>query len=254
MTYFSEYHALVRRSLPLPVALFGAAWLVLASPALAQSNGVQGMPAGHPMTVTGAVVSPTGPVIPPTGPVRPPTGSVPIANPGRYNSQIALSDSNHTHRGDGHRHHSNRSEYAFPFFYAVPVPYAVDPDAADNSEAYTDDDDDANYQGGPTVFDRRGYGAESYVPPVTDSGDDSADRVTAAVSTPEAPLPTTLLVFKDGHTVELGNYAIVGASLFDLTPGHTRKVPLTDIDLEATQRQNDDRGVTFALPTTPQAN
>jgi hypothetical protein len=253
MTSSSEYHVFVRRFLPFPVALLGVALLGWASTAVAQTNGAAG--SGHP--VTGAVISPTGPVNPPTGPVRPPTGTLPSVNPGGYvpNSQVTFSGNNRAYSNDGrHRHHSHGG-YAFPFLYAVPVPYGVDPDLvdapADNS---ANADDDANYQGGPTVFDRRGYGAESYVPPVEDSFDDSARRADATPALPEAPQLTTVLVFKDGHTVELGNYAIVGANLFDLTPGHTRKVPLADIDLAATQRQNDDRGVTFALPTSPQAN
>jgi hypothetical protein len=174
-------------------------------------------------------------------------------NPGQYspNSQITFSGSNRVHDDGGHHRHHNHGDYAFPFLYAVPVPYAVDPGAADSSA--DSDDDEANYQGGPTVFDRRGSGADSYVPPVEDSSEDFAQRADAP-AVPEAPQPTTLLVFKDGHSIELGNYAIIGATLFDLTPGHTRKVAFADIDLPATQHQNDDRGVTFALPTSPQAN
>jgi hypothetical protein len=248
MTSSSEYHVPVRRFLPFPVALFGVALLALVSAGMAQTNGMQAVPAGHP--TTGAVISPTGPVIPPTGSVRPATGTVPSVSPERYNSHVTFSGSSHIHSYDGHQHHRGE-DYAFPFFYAVPVPYAVDPGAAENTDDA--DDDEVNYQGGPTVFDRRGYGADSYVPPV-DSSEGYGERTDLASTVPEPPQPTTLLVFKDGHTIELGNYAIIGANLFDLTPGHTRKVPLTDIDLAATERQNDDRGVTFALPTTPQAN
>jgi hypothetical protein len=54
--------------------------------------------------------------------------------------------------------------------------------------------------------------------------------------------------------MEVGNYAIQGATLFDLTPGHKRKVALMDLDLEATRRQNDERGVTFQLPSSYKAN
>jgi hypothetical protein len=71
---------------------------------------------------------------------------------------------------------------------------------------------------------------------------------------PEPPPVPTLLIFKDGRKLELGNYAIVGTTLFDLTPGHSRRVPLADLDLEATRQQNEDRGVTFQLPPPPQAN
>ena len=50
------------------------------------------------------------------------------------------------------------------------------------------------------------------------------------------------------------NYAIVGDTLVDLTEGHRRKVSLTDLDVEATSKQNDDRGIDFRLPPKPQAD
>jgi len=59
-----------------------------------------------------------------------------------------------------------------------------------------------------------------------------------------------MLVFKDGHSLEIGNYAIVGATLFDLTPGHPRRIPLADLDLDTTKKQNDDRGVNFEIPSS----
>jgi hypothetical protein len=71
---------------------------------------------------------------------------------------------------------------------------------------------------------------------------------------PDPPLPPTLLVFKDGRTVEVANYAILGPTLFDLSPGHRHKFAIRDLDLEATRKQNDERGVTFQLPQTVQAN
>jgi hypothetical protein len=139
-------------------------------------------------------------------------------------------------------------------WYAVPYPYVEDDsgsDANDNSDASADTDDDADYQGGPTVFDRRGLGAESYVPPVEDV---SQPQSRADADPDDPPQPPTVLVFKDGHAIEVEDYAIVGVSLFDLTPGHARKIALADLDLEATQKQNDDRGVVFVLPASPQAN
>ena len=64
----------------------------------------------------------------------------------------------------------------------------------------------------------------------------------------------TLLIFKDGRKLELGNYAIIGQTLFDLSPGHVRKIALAGLDLEATRQQNDNRGISFQLPSPPQAN
>lgn len=73
-------------------------------------------------------------------------------------------------------------------------------------------------------------------------------------SAPEREQPDTVLVFKDGHQLEVENYAIVGQTLYDLTEGHRRKVPLSDLDLTATAKQNDDRGIDFHLPGGTEAN
>jgi hypothetical protein len=149
------------------------------------------------------------------------------------------------------QHHHHHKTDAAPLLYAYPVPYAAgDAPADNNSDA---NDDDPNYQGGPTVFDRRGSGADSYVPPVNEVPKPHAAVLADNSSADQAPPTPTLLVFKDGHQVEVANYAIVGPTLFDLTPGHSRKISLTDLDLAATQQKNEDRGVVFQLPSS-QAN
>jgi len=63
--------------------------------------------------------------------------------------------------------------------------------------------------------------------------------------------PSTVLIFKDGRHSELRNYAIVGGTLFDFSSGHTHKIQLTDLDLPATQKANDDQGVDFEVPANP---
>ena len=52
----------------------------------------------------------------------------------------------------------------------------------------------------------------------------------------------------------MNNYAIVSQTLYDFTPGHPRKIALSDLDLPATQKQNDDHGVVFDLPPAAQTN
>jgi len=161
----------------------------------------------------------------------------------------------HHHDGTGNGHHHGNA-YP-PAYYAVPVPYAVDLGATEEqqeSEATTEDQD-SSYQGGPTVFDRRGSGRESYVPPVHDLHPPHfSERGEDAAPAPLESLDPTTLVFKDGHKLEVANYAIIGPTLFDMTPGHSRKVPLVSLDLEATRRTNDEHGVTFQLPISSQAN
>jgi hypothetical protein len=62
------------------------------------------------------------------------------------------------------------------------------------------------------------------------------------------PLPATVLVFRDQHKEEVQNYAIVGPTLWNFAPQHTERIPLTDLDLTATAKANQDRGVTFRIP------
>jgi hypothetical protein len=248
MTSELEYDGFVRRSIPASVALFSvlAIPLLLVSSSHAQINGAPASVTspgfgGNAINGPRASVTSLGPLGYAPGPGVGFSAGIPFD--GR--------------RGDGERGHHHHVSDVPPVFYAIPVPYAVDFGAAEEDKADTDaDEPDANYQGGPTVFDRRGSGRDSYVPPARSTpAPHSADRRddASASSAPEA-LEPTMLVFKDGRKLEVGNYAIIGQTLFDMTPGHARKVPLADLDLEATRRQNDDRGITFQLPISSKAN
>jgi hypothetical protein len=157
-------------------------------------------------------------------------------------------------KGRPRQHSGNTGVVYYPYFYAWPVPYVVD--NTNNDAGAPDDDNDAEYQGGPTIFDRGGSGPESNVPPsqTPDQAQYEDQDATADVPDSESPQVLTTLVFKDGHQLEIDNYAIVSQTLYDLTPGHTRKIALADLDLPATEKQNDDRGVSFQLPPSPQAN
>ena len=158
------------------------------------------------------------------------------------------------------RRHRN-SGFASPFYgnvvavpYAYPV-YVSDPGVDDSME-------EEDYRGGPTIFDRRGPGAQEYYRPERRERDEdyraSAPAETApSESAPQTELPNqprTVLVFKDGRQLEIMNYAIVGSTLFDLSGGTTRKVALAELDLPATMKQNDDRGVDFQVPAGAKGN
>lgn len=60
--------------------------------------------------------------------------------------------------------------------------------------------------------------------------------------------PATILVFRDQHKEEVQNYAIVGQTLWNFAPQRTEKIPLDDIDIPATTKTNEDRGVDFRVP------
>jgi len=63
----------------------------------------------------------------------------------------------------------------------------------------------------------------------------------------EKPLPT-VLVYRDGHQGEVQSYAIQGKTLYVFAGETTRRIPLTDLDLEASQKRNEERGVDFISP------
>jgi len=64
-----------------------------------------------------------------------------------------------------------------------------------------------------------------------------------------AVFPATALVFRDQHVEEVRNYAIAGGTLWVLNDHQAgKKIPLAQLDLAATAKMNDDRGVDFQVP------
>ena len=251
MTFSLEYHVSVRHSISASLALFSlfALPLIFVSTSHAQINGA-------PSSVTSPGFG--------GRPINGTPSSVTSLGPNGYapNFRINFFAPNAPHTRGSHHHHHDGEHTLPPAVYTVPVPYALDLGAADNENDNEDEDDndatadgsDPNYQGGPPILDRRASGAASRIPRVNVPRPNDDQNVEDPVADPEPPQEPTLLIFKDGRKLELRNYAIIGATLFDLTPGHPRRVALADLDLEATRKQNDDRGVTFQLPPPLRAN
>jgi len=150
-----------------------------------------------------------------------------------------------THHHD-HHDHDYWGIYPVPYYYGDYGYYDSSGDPAAN----------ANQQqtGGPTIFDRNGTGYVSGAPSNAYRDPAPADPAAEDHNALAADQPETVLVFKDGHQLEIGNYAIVGSTLYDLSDGHHRKVALADLDLNATVKENDNRGVDFDLPSGAEAN
>jgi hypothetical protein len=150
---------------------------------------------------------------------------------------------------------SSRAHHRRDFFpvTAVPVyvPYQPVYLTQDSGEQDYPPEPPEEYRGGPTVFDRRGPGTQissnSY-PERTPVPEPQQPALQPQPETLVADQPQTVLVFKDGHQVEVQNYAVVGNTLFDLTPGRQRKIQMSELDLAATAKQNDERGIDFRLP------
>lgn len=236
MPWVWEYHIVVRRRIPASVALFSLLALpaVFVSSGLAQAGGAAASAnssgaGGHSFASAPATSTSAGS----HGFTSQSSGNAPAKPESSANS------------GQFHHHH-NRDHIGE--VYALPIPYPIAVGAPENETETETDESDAEYQGGPTIFDRRGSGPDSYVPPVRKVPTPHSGVSNAALSVPDVPQEPTLLIFKDGHKLEVGNYAIVGANLVDLTPGHQRTVALADLDLGATRRQNNERGVIFLGP------
>jgi hypothetical protein len=142
------------------------------------------------------------------------------------------------------RRHRHDDHAFFPVGEPVYIPYAV-PYAV---EAADDSVDDYEYvraprQRNPDTATKRTAAHDSAPKPYASSK--------PAPDEPEEPVaaqPSTVLVFKDGHQSDVLNYAIVGDTLFDFVARRTRKILLADLDLPATRKANDDRGVDFQIP------
>ena len=54
-------------------------------------------------------------------------------------------------------------------------------------------------------------------------------------------------MFRDGRRLEVRNYAIVGGTLWAFSERQARKILLSELDLDATIKLNNERGVGFSL-------
>ena len=71
-----------------------------------------------------------------------------------------------------------------------------------------------------------------------------------------AAAPSAVLVFRDGHKEEIGKYYIMGATIhitadYWSSGSWTRMVQISDLDVPATLKLNQERGTHFRLPSGP---
>jgi hypothetical protein len=110
------------------------------------------------------------------------------------------------------------------------------------------------------------YSAKSEVRPSTPRSPSSgssrpAQKVAAQLpreSARELPrdLPLAVLVFRDGRTEEVSSYTIMSGTIYSKadywTSGSwTRKIQIADLDVPATLKLNQGRGLNFVLPASP---
>jgi len=156
-----------------------------------------------------------------------------------------------------HDHHFNGRfragiNYGYPYNYSYGYPYFYSPfwwDWADSSYDSQPDNSYAQYQANAEINRLSDEGQQlrdeqrdTQYPPAPPQ----AARPTAEAR-PHEDLPV-VLVFLDKRIQEVKNYAVANEMLVVLEGNRRRKYPLADIDLAATMKLNDERGVTFEVP------
>jgi len=168
----------------------------------------------------------------------------------------------HRREGFGHGFHHRDQSFASPFYggtyyvpYAYPA-YVMEP-MVNDSGPY----DAAAPESAAETLQQEISSLKSTINDYRDELRNTRSESKRKYEEPAAPAqppvanqPKTILVFKDGHQSTVMNYAIVGSTLYDLSEGRATKVALAELDLPATVKQNDERGVEFRLPSGVRVN
>lgn len=159
----------------------------------------------------------------------------------------------------GNRGHGYRNG-GYGYGYVIPYYYPVD----DSAYGY----DYVGGGAGPDMYSGPPIGPNDSIqhlvveqPPANPYSGDYATPMPEAYVPPQmqppAPPPPdakpnepTVLVFRNGHQQEVRNYAVMGDTVWVFDQG-SKKIALADLDLPATIKANDDRGMEFKLPPTP---
>jgi hypothetical protein len=94
---------------------------------------------------------------------------------------------------------------------------------------------------------------QPYAPPYSEAYASPGQQPEASQHT-QASAPTetedvVTLIFKDGRPPEkIRNYALTRTTLYVIRDGRRHDIPVSDLDLAATQRANQEEGVSFQLP------
>jgi hypothetical protein len=154
----------------------------------------------------------------------------------------------YAHGGYGYRHRFYGYGYGYGYPYGL---YGYDPllwgsaSSYDSSDQYVEQNQQLSQQVNELsdevarLRDEQQIRAYTPLPTNRQAPPDSAK---ANISDP------TVLVFRDQHREEIRNYAVVGRTVWVFNEDRARKIPLTELDVPATIKVNDDRGVDFNVP------
>jgi hypothetical protein len=152
--------------------------------------------------------------------------------------------------GGGRRFRGGAWAYVIPYYYPVDSSY-YGYDYVGGGDGGPD-----LYSGPPLGPNDPSYHMIVEQPPANPYGEMSEQAYAPAEVAPQPPAPPppevkpgepTVLVFRNGKQQEVTNYAIMGDSLYVFDQGR-KKIALADLDIAATVKANDDRGMEFKVP------
>ena len=76
----------------------------------------------------------------------------------------------------------------------------------------------------------------------------AAEKGQSSESAAAQNAPAVTLILKDGRRIEAPGYALVGSTLWILDPQNAIKISLSDVDADATEKENLKRGINVVIP------
>jgi hypothetical protein len=133
--------------------------------------------------------------------------------------------------------------------------YWGDPASSMSQDNYTNDQSAQVSQGQGQGQDNGNYGSEA----APNDSEQESGMAYQAQDVPPPPGPSEpltqaaiTLIFKDGHSQQVHNYALTKTTLYvldDAASGRRPEIPLDKIDVAATEETNREAGVDFIIPT-----
>ena len=241
---------LLRRAM---IAVFGAtAAVLLTLPSVAQGHGppTTNTVGGHFLGTPPSVLSVSGPHL---APPLPSVTSIPnygFTNFGysRWNpyGSSVYGNGYRGRRGYGRGYGSTGLSYAIPYYIPVDgygYDYVGGPDLYSGPPIGPSDPMLHMVAESPTI---RYPSADSDYVPVPPTQIQPIPQEQAAIRDAK-PNESSVLVFRDGHKREVINYAIMSQTVYVFDKG-TQRIALSDLDVPATIKANEDRGLEFKLP------
>ena len=198
---------------------------------------------GHFLAPAPSVTSLAGRYLPPP---LPSVTSIPNYGYTQWYPNTPYYNYNGYYRGRGYGHGRGGSSYAVPYY--VPVDgygydYVGGPDLYSGPPIGPYDPMPHMVVEQPPVRYPYGEPDAAQVPPVQPRP--APQELSAA---PDAqPNEPSVLVFRDGHQQEVSNYAIMGQTVY-VFDKRTQKISFADLNVPATIKANDDRGLEFKIP------